>query len=73
MSDLPMENVGITRHQEDGESFHYKSLNEIRDFFAVNAMLGQIGHEGMEGMDAKLVSEMAYELADALMIARKRK
>lgn len=44
----------------------------LRDYFAAQALAGQINYEGMEGCDPKMQAAMAYELADA-MLAQRRK
>lgn len=43
----------------------------LRDYFATKALQGQIAYEGMEGCDAEHIAGMAYELADAMLAARR--
>lgn len=50
---------------------HFESPGmTIRDYFAGQALAGQVNYEGLEGMDAKLVAGCAYELADAMLAER---
>lgn len=44
----------------------------LRDWFAGQALAGQVMFEGMEGCDADLIAGCAYELADE-MISRRAK
>lgn len=43
----------------------------LRDYFAAKAMSGQLAYEGMEGCSSEHIAGMAYELADAMLSARK--
>ena len=52
---------------------------DLRDYFAAKAMQGLVNHKGeIEGQgldwnsDIQLVSEMSYEIADAMMKAREQ-
>jgi hypothetical protein len=49
----------------------YHQDMSLRDYFAAKALAGQIQFEGMEGSTPDHISAMAYELADAMLKARK--
>ena len=42
----------------------------LRDYFAAKAMLGEITHQGLEGRDVDHIAGMAYEMANAMLLAR---
>lgn len=44
----------------------------LRDYFAAKALQSQIVFEGIEGCDKEQVCGMAYEIADQMLIERKR-
>lgn len=44
----------------------------LRDYFAAQALIGQIHFEGMEGCNKETIAGMAYELADAMLVERQK-
>ena len=62
---------GWTKDPETLARMNEKTGMTLRDKFADSALKGQIAYEGMEGCDTKLIAGMAYELADAMLEARK--
>ena len=43
----------------------------IRDYFAAKAMAAEITDQGLEGRETDHIAGMAYEMADAMLVARK--
>lgn len=42
----------------------------LRDYFAAQAMQSEVALQGMEGNDCQHIAGMAYEMADAMLLAR---
>ena len=43
----------------------------LRDYFAAKAMAAEITDQGLEGRETDHIAGMAYEMADAMLAARK--
>lgn len=45
----------------------------LRDYIAMQVLTGQMAYGGVEGIDAKHIAAMCYEMADAMLEARTTK
>lgn len=55
-------------HAEMG---HFPGMS-LRDYFAAHALAGELAHQSLKNCDADEMATACYQLADAMLAARKR-
>jgi hypothetical protein len=69
----PIEDGGYAFPRQNDETGYGEFGMTLRDYFAGQAIAGQVAYEGMEGCDAHHLTNCAYEMADYMLAARARK
>jgi len=60
----------LSDKQLPGEVLTHVPQMSLRDWFAGQCLIGEVTWHGLEGIDARIVAECAYELADAMLAQR---